>query len=182
MSTISVQSITGVTSFDFSNTTFANAYNVSNGAYVIANSGYGVANSGYGVANASYTFGNTVYAATNSVFGVANAAFAKANTALQNTSGTLAGNLTLAAPSLPLVINSTNSNQYKVTLQDSGSIIGYLGGMASVPFAVANTSVTTLFSVDSTGNANVYGTLIMSSPFSMRNKIINGYMGVLQLT
>ena len=72
MSTLSVQSITGVTQFDFSNTTFANAYSV--------------ANSGYVVANAAFAYGNSSYT-------VANAAFGKANTALQNTSGTFAGTL-----------------------------------------------------------------------------------------
>ncbi len=72
MSTLSVNSIKDVQSFDFANTSFASAF--------------GVANSGYVVANAAFTYGNSSYT-------VANAAFAKANTALQNTSGVFAGNL-----------------------------------------------------------------------------------------
>jgi hypothetical protein len=85
MSTLSVNSIKDVQSFDFSNTPFL-------GAFTTANSGYVVANSGYNTANVSYTFGNTVYAAVNSSFAVTNAAFGRANTALQNTSGvTFAG-------------------------------------------------------------------------------------------
>lgn len=72
MSTLSVQSIKDVQSFDFANTSFASAF--------------GVANSGYVVANAAFTYGNSSYT-------VANAAFGRANTALQNTSGVFAGNL-----------------------------------------------------------------------------------------
>lgn len=44
MSTLSVQTITGVTTFDFANTNFASAYGTANSGYVVANAAFGKAN------------------------------------------------------------------------------------------------------------------------------------------
>lgn len=102
MSTLSVQSITGVSSFDFSNTTFANAYNVANGGFSHSNTTlthsqtvYAAANSVFGVANGAFGQSNNEVTRLSSSYVVANAAFGKANTALQNTTGNFSGSLGL---------------------------------------------------------------------------------------
>lgn len=102
MSTLSVQTITDVRSFDFANTQFSGAYNASNAAFAVANASYASVNSNWNVTNTVYDVANAAFASANNVgpqiaptYNTANAAFGKANTALQNTSGTFSGNLTL---------------------------------------------------------------------------------------
>lgn len=109
MSTLSVQSITGVSSFDFSNTTFANAYSVANGGYVVANSVFSQSNNevtrlsaAYVVANASFSYGNSSYT-------VANAAFGKANNALPLSGGTMSGNINVGSNYLYVPHTGTTS-------------------------------------------------------------------------
>jgi hypothetical protein len=145
------------TVYGVANAAFASANNVApqvTPAFNTANAAYNYANSSYTTLNNSLSSNWTV---TNTVYGVA-------NTALPNTSSsTLAGTLTVSTSGVPQVINSTNSNTYKVALRDNGTAVGYFGGSSSNPFIVANSSVATLFSVDSVGNFATTGTLTTSS-------------------
>jgi hypothetical protein len=79
MSTLSVQTIKDVQSFDPVNT--------------VIGAGFATANSGFNVANAAFAAANNVAPQIAPAYNTANAAFAKANSALANVSGSFAGNL-----------------------------------------------------------------------------------------
>ena len=53
---------------------------------------------------------------------------------------------------VPFSINSNNSNQYKVQLEDAGSVRAYLGASSSASFVVANGSVSEALRVASDGD------------------------------
>ena len=127
MSTLSVNSIKDVQSFDFANTSFASAfgvanasYNTANVSYTFGNTVYAAVNSAFAVINAAYTSSNADYAVSNAAFTVANAGFGKANTALQNTTGTLSGSLYITGS----VGIGTNSPGAKVQVANGNIVIG----------------------------------------------------------
>jgi hypothetical protein len=156
LSTLSVQTITDVRSFDFGNTQFSGAYNASNAAYASANASYAAQNAAFGVANAAFAAANNVgpqiapafntanaaFASANNVapqvtpsFNTANAAFGVANTALQNTNVTLAGNLTMTGSmtlaNAPFYEASANIN-YNYTINTG------MNAFTPGPVAIAN--------------------------------------------
>ena len=153
------------------NGSLSSNWTVTNTVYGVANAAFNSANNvapqvtpAFNTANQAYSFANTVSASLSSNWTVTNTVYGVANTALPNTSSsTLAGALTLSTTGVPQIINSTNSNAYKVVLRDNGTTVGYFGGSSSNPFIVANSSVATLFSVDSVGNFATTGTLTTSS-------------------
>jgi hypothetical protein len=148
---------------------------VTNTVYGVANAAFNSANNvapqvtpAFNTANAAYSYANTVYSTLNASIGsnwtVTNTVYGVANTALPNTSSsTLAGTLTVSTAGVPQVINSTNSNTYKVALRDNGTTVGFFGGSSSTPFIVANSAVNSLFSVDNVGNFSTTGTIASSS-------------------
>jgi hypothetical protein len=148
---------------------------VTNTVYGVANAAFNSANNvapqvtpAFNTANAAYSYANTVYSTLNASIGsnwtVTNTVYGVANTALPNTSSsTLAGTLTVSTSGVPQVINSTNSNTYKVALRDNGTTVGFFGGSSSTPFIVANSAVNSLFSVDNVGNFSTTGTIASSS-------------------
>lgn len=143
-------------------------YGVANAAFASANNVAPQVTPAFNTANAAYSYANAAFsslsASINSNWTVTNTVYGVANTALPNTSSvTLAGALTLSTTGVPQVINSTNSNTYKVALRDNGATVGFFGASSSNPFIVANSSVATLFSVDSVGNFATTGTLTTSS-------------------
>ncbi len=160
MSTLSVQSITGVSSFDFSNTSFASAYGV-------ANSGYVVANAGFTIANAAFTYGNSSYT-------VANAAFGKANTALQNTSGVFAGNLYFPSgnrigigtttPNSAIHLSSSSRTYMSITANSKDWLIDHRGTFDSGSNALAFTYDGTEYMRISNDGMIRAGTTIIRSP------------------
>jgi hypothetical protein len=96
MSTLSVQTITDVSSFDFANTQFAGAYNASNAAFNSANLSYNAQNVVFAVANAAFDAANNVGPQIAPTYNTANLAFNKANSALPNTTNAVfQGNLTI---------------------------------------------------------------------------------------
>ena len=56
---------------------------------------------------------------------------------------------------VPFSINSNNSNQYKIQLEDAGSVRSYLGASSSAEFVVANSSASERMRIDSSGNLGV---------------------------
>jgi hypothetical protein len=65
------------------------------------------------------------------------------------------GKATIASPGFPLIVNSTNSNSFKITLQDNGVTRGYFGSGNGIPLQIG----------DSVGNPThtFYGTGTISS-------------------
>ena len=53
---------------------------------------------------------------------------------------------------VPMEINSTNSNSYKLQWSDNGTVRGYLGAYASHPLRVANESATEVLAITSAGD------------------------------
>lgn len=54
------------------------------------------------------------------------------------------GTTTAAGTGPPVTVNSTNSNELKIILQNAGSTVGYIGSGATYAFSVANGIATTL--------------------------------------
>ena len=168
------------------------AYGASNSNFAVTNTVYGVANAAfasannvapqvtpaYNTANAAYSSANTISASLSSNWAVTNTVYGVANTALPNISSpTLAGTLTVSTSGVPQVINSTNSNTYKIALRDNGTTVGFIGGSSSNPFIVANAAVNSLVSVSTIGNFGI-GTL---SP-SYKLHLADGNMGITSST
>ena len=53
---------------------------------------------------------------------------------------------------VPMEINSTNGNSYKLQWSDNGTVRGYLGAYASHPLRVANESATEVLAITSAGD------------------------------
>lgn len=71
---------------------------------------------------------------------------------------TLNGNQTINAPDIPVTINSENSNIYKIQFEDVGTARGYVGASSTDCLVVANSALSTLFSINATtGNALLNG-------------------------
>ena len=124
MSTLSVQTITDVRSFDFANTEFAGAYDASNAAFASANASYAAQNTAFGVANAAFAAANNVGPQIAPAFNTANLAYNAANTSFQNTTGTFAGTLTVTGNIIvgtgttTITSNTINvANTFKVSSQ-----------------------------------------------------------------
>jgi hypothetical protein len=170
--------------------TVAPAFNTANAAFASANNVAPQVTPAFQTANLAYALGNTISASINSNWTVTNTVYGVANTALPNTSSsTLAGTLTVSTSGVPQVINSTNSNTYKVALRDNGTTVGFFGGSSSTPFIVANSAVNTLFSVDNVGNFAVTGTMNVSSginattasPYIFNKPTPGGYQTVMRV-
>lgn len=73
-----------------------------------ANSAFLKANSAYSSQNTTGTYANSGFAVANSGASYANSAFTKANNALANSSGTFAGNLTIAGNTVAQLMNTGN--------------------------------------------------------------------------
>jgi cytoskeletal protein CcmA (bactofilin family) len=71
--------------------------------------------------------------------------------------------LHVSGASVPVVINSTNSNLFKLALQDTAATVGYIGASSAAAFAVGSSAAAELFRVSSTGLVGI-GT---SSPASI---------------
>lgn len=63
--------------------------------------------------------------------------------------------LHVSGASVPVVLNSTNSNQFKIDFRDANATVGYIGGTSDAPFAVASSAAAELFRVNSSGNVLV---------------------------
>jgi hypothetical protein len=124
VSTLSVQTITDVRSFDFANTEFAGAYDASNAAFASANASYAAQNAVFAVANAAFGAANNVGPQIAPAYNTANLAYNAANTSFQNTTGTFAGTLTVTGnivvgTGTTTITSSTINvaNTFKVTTQ-----------------------------------------------------------------
>jgi len=68
-------------------------------------------------------------------------------------SGNVSGaEITAATSGVPIKVNSTNSNDFKIGLQNNGSTVSYLGGSSSNFFRVGNGSASSVLDVDSSSN------------------------------
>ena len=179
MSTLSVNTITGVQVFDFANTPFVTAFNAANGSYDVSNSALSVANSfantanaGYATANASYGFANGVainaaaaFAAANNVgpqiaptFNTANAAFNTANAAFASANN--------VAPQVTPAFNTANSsyvtaNTAYASINSNWTVTNALYTVTNSAYGVANTALQTSGGTV-TGTLSIVGDLIVS--------------------
>lgn len=133
LSNVAIVYNTSNVAFNTANAAFASANNVApqvTPAYNTANSAYNTANASYASINSNWTVLNASYSVANNAYITANAAFAKANNALANTTGTLAGNLTVSG--------STTSNNGFVSLYDyrgsltDGIVVDYVNGIGRI--------------------------------------------------
>ena len=62
------------------------------------------------------------------------------------------GAITSKASGVPVVLNSTNDNDFKIAFQNSGSTVSYIGGSSSNFFRVGNGSASSVLDVDSSSN------------------------------
>ena len=111
-------------------------------------------NSGTGSLWEGYTTGNN--SATSTIKANGNATF---------------GEVTCSATAVPLFVNSTNSNNYKIGLQDSGTIRSYLGASSTKLLQVANSSGGQMFTVDNNGTCETSGILNVGSGSSGNSTI-----------
>lgn len=58
----------------------------------------------------------------------------------------------VAGTGVPLEVDSTNSNGFKVQFKDAGTLRGYIGSASTVPFYVGDASANVIFQVQSAGN------------------------------
>jgi len=56
---------------------------------------------------------------------------------------------------VPVEINSSNSNAYKIQFADNGAVRGYIGSSSGVPFRFANESASELMRITSAGNVGI---------------------------
>lgn len=77
----------------------------------------------------------------------------------------------IAAAGVPLSVNSTNSNAAKIGFKDAGTTAAFLAGNASYPFLAKNASGTSLFYVDSGGNATATGNVTAFSDERIKDDI-----------
>ena len=77
----------------------------------------------------------------------------------------------IAANGVPLSVNSTNNNAHKIQLEDSGTIRSLLGASSSNTFIVANSSGTTMFTVDTAGNIVATGDVTANSDIAFKSDI-----------
>jgi len=71
--------------------------------------------------------------------------------------------LDISGAGVPLSINSSNSNTYKIQLEDAGTVRSYLGASSAAAFSVADSSAGELLQVDSSGNVGI-GTSTIKHP------------------
>ena len=62
------------------------------------------------------------------------------------------GAITAKSSGVPIKVNSTNSNDFKIGFQNNGSTVSYLGGSSSNFFRVGNASASSVLDVDSSSN------------------------------
>ena len=62
------------------------------------------------------------------------------------------GEITSKSSGVPIKVNSTNSNDFKIGFQNNGSTVSYLGGSSSNFFRVGNGSASSVLDVDSSSN------------------------------
>ena len=62
------------------------------------------------------------------------------------------GAITAKSSGVPIKVNSTNSNDFKIGFQNNGSTVSYLGGSSSNFFRVGNGSASSVLDVDSSSN------------------------------
>ena len=62
------------------------------------------------------------------------------------------GAITSKASGVPIVLNSTNDNDFKISFQNSGSTASFIGGSSSNFFRVGNASASSVLDVDSSSN------------------------------
>jgi len=67
------------------------------------------------------------------------------------------GKATIASPGFPLIVNSTNSNSFKITLQDNGVTRGYFGSGNGIPLQIGDASANPTHTFYSTGTVSSLG-------------------------
>jgi hypothetical protein len=69
----------------------------------------------------------------------------------------ITGSLTIANAGVPLTVNSTNSNTFKISLQDAGTIRGYFGSGNGIPLQIGDSAGNPTHTFRSTGTVSSVG-------------------------
>ena len=77
----------------------------------------------------------------------------------------------IAASGVPFSVNSTNSNQFKIALDDNGTTRGHIGASSSAVFVVGDGSGNVELSIDGIGNGNVTGNVTAFSDERLKSDI-----------
>lgn len=96
---------------------------------------------------------------------VQNTGTSGANVPMLNGTNTWSGNQTLSASGAPFVLNSTNSNSLKMTLQDNGTAKGYIGAV-NTGVILADSGTTTRLEVSTSGVA-ITGALTLTTALAI---------------
>ncbi len=81
--------------------------------------------------------------------------------------------LDVASSGVPIEIRSTNNNTYKIQVGGSSGYDAYWGTTSSAPFIVANSSVSEMMRIDSSGNVGI-GNSTPSSFYSLADNLVVG--------
>ena len=141
--------------------TSTQAFNQSNNAYALANASFNMANGSYTTANAAFVDASTANTNVGKAYNTANAAFAKANNALANTSGSFAGNLTVAGNFISTGTLESSSRGITKASLPTGSIL-----------QVVQTVKTDTFSTSSATFVDITGMSASITPTSATSKIL----------
>lgn len=141
--------------------TSTQAFNQSNNAYAMANASFNMANGSYTTANAAFVNAALAIATVNPIFNTSNAAFAKANNALANTTGTFAGDLTVAGNFTSTGTLASSSRGITKASLPTGSIL-----------QVVQTVKTDTFTTSSTTFVDITGMSASITPTSSTSKIL----------
>jgi hypothetical protein len=141
--------------------TSTQAFNQSNNAYALANASFNMANGSYTTANAAFVDASTANTNVGKAYNTANAAFAKANNALANTSGSFAGNLTVAGNFISTGTLESSSRGITKASLPTGSIL-----------QVVQTVKTDAWNTSSTTPVDITGMSVTLTPTSSSSKIL----------
>jgi hypothetical protein len=141
--------------------TSTQAFNQSNNSYAMANASFNMANGSYATANAASANAATANVNVGRAYSTANAGFAKANNALANTTGTFAGDLTVAGNFTSTGTLASSSRGITKASLPTGSIL-----------QVAQVVKTDAFTTSSTSPVDITGMSVTITPTSSTSKIL----------
>ena len=77
----------------------------------------------------------------------------------------------IAADGVPFSVNSTNSNTFKIALDDNGSVRGHIGASSSAVFVVGDGSGNVELSIDGSGNGTFTGNVTAFSDERLKSDV-----------
>lgn len=77
----------------------------------------------------------------------------------------------IAADGVPFSVNSTNSNTFKIALDDNGTVRGHIGASSSAVFVVGDGSGNVELSIDGSGNGTFTGNVTAFSDERLKSDV-----------